>query len=91
VSCNNFWGTAERKNFFFEKKKQKTFTHFGKDIIRTCSKMDRSFLVLFYKKELLAVVSQPFILTQALFGKKLMRLRRGPPPPQRGGGGLRVG
>jgi hypothetical protein len=38
---------VERKYFFFEKKKQKTFAH-GPRV-----PTDKSFLVLFFKKELL--------------------------------------
>jgi hypothetical protein len=41
-------GVREGKVFFFEKKKQKTFVSAGAD------SMDKSFLVLFFKKELLA-------------------------------------
>jgi hypothetical protein len=48
-------GGEESKAFFFEKKKQKTFTHFmfgAPDTLR--AQMDKSFLVLFFKKEPLA-------------------------------------
>jgi hypothetical protein len=37
-----------RKQFFFEKKNQKTFFSAGADL------MDKSFLLLFFKKEVLA-------------------------------------
>jgi hypothetical protein len=51
----NIWQAKERKDFFFEKKKQKTFV-----IIELVTVTERptpehkSFLVLFFKKELLA-------------------------------------
>jgi hypothetical protein len=49
-------GVAARKQFFFEKKNQKTFIRLS---VRTkgsmvMSQTDKSFLVLFFKKELLA-------------------------------------
>jgi hypothetical protein len=44
----------ERKHFFFEKKKQKTFTHCGRQVRKgpkQCApRGDKSFLVLFSKK-----------------------------------------
>jgi hypothetical protein len=49
---------AEGRFFFFEKKKQKTFAHASGDEFTQESRMlpatDKSFLVLFFKKELLA-------------------------------------
>jgi hypothetical protein len=46
-----------RKYFFFEKKKQKTFARRPQLLVQTCERMlpetDKSFLVLFFKKELL--------------------------------------
>jgi len=45
---------APRKQFFFEKKNQKTFAHL--DECRRCGRgkqYEKSFLVLFFKKELL--------------------------------------
>jgi hypothetical protein len=46
-----------RKNFFFEKKKQKTFVHGGEPEVQKGDWLpvvtDKSFLVLFFKKELL--------------------------------------
>jgi hypothetical protein len=47
-----------RKRFFFEKKKQKTFTHCGQLTVQIgqvlAALIDKSFLVLFFKKEVLA-------------------------------------
>jgi hypothetical protein len=42
-----------RKDFFFEKKKQKTFIHWIRDHIKIGPRglMSKSFLVLFFKKE----------------------------------------
>jgi hypothetical protein len=42
----------QRKRFFFEKKKQKTFEYWAEPIQRR-PPGDKSFLVLFFKKELL--------------------------------------
>jgi hypothetical protein len=42
-----------KEDFFFEKKKQKTFDYWAESIRRGRSQMDKSFLVLFFKKELL--------------------------------------
>jgi hypothetical protein len=48
----------ERKHFFFEKKKQKTFVHCCKlgfnQGARTLPEISKSFLLLFFKKEVLA-------------------------------------
>jgi len=47
--------TKDRKLFCFEKKNQETFTRFGKrQNYRRRQQKDKSFLVLFFKKELLA-------------------------------------
>jgi hypothetical protein len=54
-----WWGTPDegRKDFFFKKKKQETFTHGGGHTFKganfVLTLMDKSFLVLFFKKELL--------------------------------------
>jgi hypothetical protein len=39
------------KRFFFEKKKQKTFIHWARAVPEVSIQMDKSFLVLFFKKE----------------------------------------
>jgi hypothetical protein len=44
IAASGSWD-GKRKNFFFEKKKQKTFVYFRFLL------MDKSFLVLFFKKE----------------------------------------
>jgi hypothetical protein len=44
------------KNFFFEKKKQKTFDDWA-ELIRHRMPMCKSFLVLFFKKELLSFLN----------------------------------
>jgi hypothetical protein len=44
-----------RKYFFFEKKKQKTFAHLAR--AGRPGPMSKSFLVLFFKKELLPLCS----------------------------------
>jgi hypothetical protein len=44
----------ERKQFFFEKKNQKTFESRAEPLRRGRSQMDKSFLLLFFKKEGLA-------------------------------------
>jgi hypothetical protein len=41
-----------KKNSFFEKKEQKTFAYWPWDVT-TCGSTGKSFLVLFFKKELL--------------------------------------
>jgi len=44
-----------RKKFFFEKKNQKTFATFTRDVSPSPGQQEqKSFLVLFFKKELLA-------------------------------------
>ncbi len=43
-----------RKQFFFEKKNQKTFDYFSYAILATSRLTVKSFLVLFFKKELLS-------------------------------------
>jgi hypothetical protein len=43
-------GSRERKNFFFEKKKQKTFVSLVRAVQRY-ARGNKSFLVLFFKKE----------------------------------------
>jgi hypothetical protein len=52
-----------RKRFFFEKKKQKTFTPLASRLCARLSphenQMDKSFLLLFFKKEALASFLQP--------------------------------
>jgi len=49
--------TKGRKQFFFEKKNQKTFTRYGQHPCHSLSPRaasnNKSFLVLFFKKELL--------------------------------------
>jgi len=40
-----------RKQLFFEKKNQKTFVHLAEPIRRSRSQTDKSFLLLFFKKE----------------------------------------
>jgi hypothetical protein len=47
------WRARQSKSFFFEKKHQKTFVGAPRRRVRTCQ-IDKSFLVLFFKKELLA-------------------------------------
>jgi hypothetical protein len=52
------WGVGKvRKQFFFEKKNQKTFTHAASTPFKRANlappARDKSFLVLFFKKELL--------------------------------------
>jgi len=48
----------ERKYFFFEKKKQKTFTYWLTRLFRPARTGEsKSFLVLFFKKELLSLPS----------------------------------
>jgi len=47
-------GKVGRKAFFFEKKKQKTFIYFTKTVATDKNLMDKSFLVLFFKKERLS-------------------------------------
>jgi hypothetical protein len=42
-----------RKHFFFEKKKQKTFACLDRGYASRLELTDKSFLVLFFKKELL--------------------------------------
>jgi hypothetical protein len=44
---------GKRKRFFFEKKNQKTMT-FGTRLFQLRSQMNKSFLLLFFKKEALA-------------------------------------
>jgi len=44
------FGKAGSKAFFFEKKKQKTFTQKGLGSYN-CEALNKSFLVLFFKKE----------------------------------------
>jgi hypothetical protein len=44
----------ERKDFFFEKKKQKTFGHLASALPERLGPGFKSFLVLFFKKELLS-------------------------------------
>jgi hypothetical protein len=55
-SHDSFKGKG-RKNFFFEKKKQKTFINLSQlqefNSPRETKPIDKSFLVLFFKKELL--------------------------------------
>jgi hypothetical protein len=50
-------GRSRRKQFFFEKKNQKTFICFGRHRVHTCEPAaacnEQEFLVLFFKKELL--------------------------------------
>jgi hypothetical protein len=46
-------GLRGKEEFFFEKKNQKTFTHGVRD------SMDKSFLLLFFKKEVLAYNPPP--------------------------------
>jgi hypothetical protein len=41
----------ERKVFFFEKKKRKTFGNWAEPLGRDRSQVRKSFLVLFFKKE----------------------------------------
>jgi hypothetical protein len=41
----------ERKHFFFEKKKQKTFHSQGRGATTSMASVIKSFLVLFFKKE----------------------------------------
>jgi len=49
-----------RKNFFFEKKKQKTFVLFCAGLLRQPRpKLTKSFLLLFFKKEVLASFLPP--------------------------------
>jgi hypothetical protein len=48
----------KRKNFFFEKKKQKTFANWAEPIRRRAP-WSKSFLVLFFKKELLSFSGIP--------------------------------
>jgi len=43
-----------RKDFFFEKKKQKTFACLASAFPERLGLMSKSFLVLFFKKELLS-------------------------------------
>jgi hypothetical protein len=47
-----------RKIFFFEKKKQKTFAHWASASPERLGPEFKSFLVLFFKKELLAFYHQ---------------------------------
>jgi hypothetical protein len=44
----------ERKRFFFEKKKQKTFANWGPWQARANARRTKSFLLLFFKKEALS-------------------------------------
>jgi len=46
-----------RKRFFFEKKKQKTFMYCGLWQERANAPRSESFLLLFFKKEVLALTS----------------------------------
>jgi hypothetical protein len=46
-------GRKRRKIFFFEKKKQKTFACWAQRFRMGSAQMNKSFLVLFFKKELL--------------------------------------
>jgi hypothetical protein len=48
------WVGKERKVFFFEKKNQKTFARSGPNMRAAVNQMDKSFLLLFFKKEALA-------------------------------------
>jgi hypothetical protein len=43
-----------RKAFFFEKKNQKTFTHKAPRLRRVVCQVTKSFLLLFFKKEVLS-------------------------------------
>jgi hypothetical protein len=52
------WG--RRKHFFFEKKKQKTFANWARYPRKGRSQMNKGFLLLFFKKEVL-----PFFLRGA--------------------------
>jgi hypothetical protein len=56
----------ESKNFFFEKKKQKTFAPGGVGDAVAKTRRTKSFLVLFFKKEPLACLSS-LLLTAARF------------------------
>jgi hypothetical protein len=49
-----FVSTRKRKNFFFEKKKQKTFIRLASAFPERLGPGFKSFLVLFFKKELLS-------------------------------------
>jgi len=42
---------GRRKVFFFEKKNQKTFIHKIRRLRQPCCQMNKSFLLLFFKKE----------------------------------------
>jgi hypothetical protein len=66
VSYNNRCRIPEIKDFFFEKKKQKTFVHLGKSLTRTQSKTNKSFLVIFFQKRTYFCCFVSFILAQAL-------------------------
>ena len=48
---------SERKAFFFEKKKQKTFGPAVATVLTAHAQGNKSFLVLFFKKELLALLA----------------------------------
>jgi hypothetical protein len=48
------WAALERKKFFFEKKNQKTFTSLGRAYPERPEPIIKSFLLLFFKKEVLA-------------------------------------
>jgi hypothetical protein len=56
MCCRGGWWRRKGlgKAFFFEKKKQKTFIYLGRDVGGMSGQREKSFLVLFFKKELLA-------------------------------------
>jgi mono/diheme cytochrome c family protein len=58
-----------KKQFFFEKKNQKTFAHCGQQLVQEgqsrAALIDKSFLVLFFKKELLLLLVLTFSCAHA--------------------------
>jgi len=50
-----------RKRFFFEKKNQKTFESSAEPLRKGRSQMCKSFLLLFFKKEVLALHPTAFV------------------------------
>jgi hypothetical protein len=92
---------AARKHFFFEKKKQKTFIYWPTFRVTPgrCDwpKTDKSFLVLFFKKEHSVLLLLPLAMSSAMQARAPVR-NQGPmlpyqqrrkPPPQQGGFGLK--
>ena len=76
------WPTSifeDRKDFFFEKKKQKTFTHVGPRQTHRARQVVKVFWFFFFKKERL-LMSAPVVVVGSLNMDLVMRVPRMPLP-----------